>query len=160
MSFKKAIEFVFKWEGGYVNDPDDPGGETKFGISKRAYPHLDIKNLTEEQAAEIYRRDYWNKVRGDALKEPLDIVMLDTAVNCGIGRAVRWLQEAVGAAPDGIIGPKTLHAVSESLPGPTAVRVLAQRLKHYAELAKKRSLRKFLRGWVMRVADLMEYMSG
>ena len=59
--FEKAVEFVLRMEGGYVNDPKDPGGETNFGIAKKSYPGVDIKNLTEEQAEEIYKRDYWEK---------------------------------------------------------------------------------------------------
>ncbi len=60
-NFEKAMTFIFKWEGGYVNDGNDPGGETNFGISKRAYPNLDIKNLTKDEAKQIYYRDYWEK---------------------------------------------------------------------------------------------------
>ncbi len=78
-NWEKAISFVLKWEGGYSNDPYDSGGETKYGISKRSYPNLDIKNLTLEQAKEIYKRNYWDKIDGDNLPYPRDIIMMDTA---------------------------------------------------------------------------------
>lgn len=87
-NFEKAVEVVLDFEGRYYeNDPTDPGGETKFGISKKAYPDVNIKDLTEEQAKEIYYRDYWQKTGCDELSYPLDIVIFDTAVNMGIGKA-------------------------------------------------------------------------
>ena len=82
-TFEDALKFVLKWEGGYSNDPNDPGGETKFGISKRSYPNLDIKNLTLKQAKEIYFQNYWLKAGCDKLTSPLDIIVFDTAVNMG-----------------------------------------------------------------------------
>jgi len=85
-----AIDFVIKMEGEeYENDSKDTGGETKFGISKRAYPNLDIKNLTKEQAVEIYKKDYWETVDGDNIYSPMDICMFNCAVNCGVGIAKR-----------------------------------------------------------------------
>jgi len=92
-SFDACIEFELAREGappgkdGYVNDPRDAGGETKFGISKAAYPALDIKSLTREQAIEIYRRDYWSPLGAAAIAAPLRLAVLDCAINCGVGRA-------------------------------------------------------------------------
>ena len=92
----RAIEHVFKWEGGYVNDPRDPGGETNMGISKRSYPHLDIANLTREDAVEIYRRDYWMKSGANELSWPLCLTHFDFAVNAGTWRANVTLVESQG----------------------------------------------------------------
>lgn len=98
-------------EGGYVNDPVDPGGETKYGISKRSYPDVDIKNLTWDKAAAIYKRDYWDAVRGDDLPSGVDLVAFDAAVNSGVSRGAKWLQKAVGVTQDGRIGPVTIDAL-------------------------------------------------
>lgn len=89
--FDKAIEFVLRWEGGYSNDPNDPGGETKFGISKRSYPELDINKLTLKKAKEIYYQNYWLKCGCDTLPFPFNIVVFDTAVNMGRRRAMEFL---------------------------------------------------------------------
>ncbi len=128
------MTFVLAHEGGYVNDLDDPGGETKYGISKRAHPDLDIKNLTVERAKEIFYNEYWIPSGGDMLPSPLDIVVMDTAVNCGVSRAVEWL--------------KTSHRPED---------YLFRRLAHYSELAKSRGS-KYLRGWVNRVVDLWNFI--
>ena len=112
-NYQAYIEFVLKYEGGYVNDPHDPGGETNYGISKRAYPNVDIKHLTREGAIAIYKRDYWDKVKGDSLPYGLDLTVLDAAVNSGVGQSAKWLQRACGVVEDGSIGPKTLIAVSQ-----------------------------------------------
>jgi len=89
--FEKALKFVLKWEGGYSNDPNDPGGETKFGICKRSYPELDISKLTLEQAKEIYYKNYWLKSGCDELPYPFNIIVFDTAVNMGRRRAIEFL---------------------------------------------------------------------
>jgi len=89
--FDKAIKFVLKWEGGYSNDPNDPGGETNFGISKRSYPELDISKLTLKQAKEIYYQNYWLKCGCDNLPYPFNIIVFDTAVNMGRSRAKEFL---------------------------------------------------------------------
>ena len=93
-NFRKSLAFVLKHKGGYVNNPADPGGETKWGISKRAYPNLDIKNLTPEQACDIYSHDYWDKAGCDALAYPLCCVVFDSTVQHGVSRALGWLKQA------------------------------------------------------------------
>lgn len=89
--FEKALKFVLKWEGGYSNDKNDPGGETKYGISKRSYPELDISKLTLKQAEEIYYQNYWLKCGCNELPYPFDILVFDTAVNMGKRRALEFL---------------------------------------------------------------------
>ena len=112
MSFETVVHMVLEHEGGYVNHPSDPGGETKYGISKRAYPDVDIAELTEEDAASIYKRDYWDRIKGDDLPASVACVVMDYAVNSGISRASKALQSVCGISNgDGIIGPASLNAV-------------------------------------------------
>ena len=92
--FDTAFEFVLRWEGGYVNDPNDPGGKTKYGISQRSYPHLDIENLTVYDVKQIYYEDYWLKLECDQLSPPFDIIVFDCAVNMGVSRAREFLEES------------------------------------------------------------------
>lgn len=97
-----------------TNDPNDPGGETKYGVSKRQYPLLDIKNLTLDHAKMIYKADYWNLIDGDELPWPLCVYVLDAAVNQGVGAAVRMLQHALDTVQDGILGRNTLRLAKAS----------------------------------------------
>ncbi len=133
-NFDKALEFVLRWEGGYSNDPHDPGGETKFGISKRSYPEVNIKDLTREQAGEIYKRDYWDVMGCDARPSDFALAVFDAAVNCGIARAAIWLDS-----------------------GPTIDQYLDHRQYHYETLAAKRPLMaKYLKGWMNRLNALRQ----
>lgn len=109
-SFERAVALIIEKEGGYVNDTRDPGGETKFGISRRTYPAVDIANLTVDQAKAIYRRDFWDACQCDALPADVAVLVFDCAVNQGVGAAKSLLQEAAGVPVDGAIGPKTLAA--------------------------------------------------
>ncbi len=145
--FDRAVSAVLAHEGGYVNDPKDPGGETKFGISKRAYPQVDIAGLTLPAAVAIYRRDYWDKIRGDELPPDVAWVAFDTAVNMGVAQAVRLVQKAAGVQPDGIIGPKTLAACKA--PG-VAEKVAEMRRAIYRSLP---TFSRFGRGWLRRVDE-------
>lgn len=108
--FADIIEFIIKEEGGYINHPDDPGGETKFGISKRSYPNLDIKNLTRQQAEMIYRQDFWERTRINLLPTKIAACVLDAAINNGSSRAIRWMQHILSVNVDGRIGQQTLLA--------------------------------------------------
>lgn len=146
MTFSAALAEVLKHEGGYVNDKRDPGGETKYGISKRSYPHLDIASLTVDEAGEIYRADYWNKVRGDELPPALALCVFDTAVNMGVHRAILLLQRSLGVSADGRLGPVTMNAAKAS--GAEVVDdFMARRAKRYSELS---SVSVFGRGWYRR----------
>jgi lysozyme family protein len=152
--FVKSIELVLQHEGGYVNDPLDAGGETNFGISKRAYPNLDIRNLTVDQAKHIYFNDYWKPIRGDLIvTNELAYQLFDMAVNAGTGAAARLLQRIVGTTDDGVIGPVTLKAIDRY---PSIGRLIGEykfsRARHYALIvAKNHSQVRFLRGWINRI---------
>ncbi|WP_439891617.1 glycoside hydrolase family 108 protein [Ralstonia sp. 25C] len=111
-NFDRAFAVVVGIEGNYSNpDPEvDPGGETNFGISHRAYPELDIKSLTLADAKAIYAKDYWREVCCDQMPWPLALLVFDGAVNQGQPATKRTLQQALGVAVDGVIGPKTIAA--------------------------------------------------
>lgn len=85
MNFEQAVAIILEHEGGYVNDPKDPGGETRYGISKRAYPTINIRDLTKAEAMAIYRRDYWDKIKADTLPDYVRLMAFDCAVNQGVG---------------------------------------------------------------------------
>jgi len=150
MTFDEAFKAVIGHEGGYVYDPRDPGGETKFGISKRAYPEEDIKNLTLERAKALYHRDYWDEIHADELPRHVRFSVFDAAVNSGVRAAVQWLQRAVGVKDDGVIGHKTLSAVVAMEPYKLAARFNGVRLKFMTEL---NTFHVFGRGWSRRVAE-------
>jgi lysozyme family protein len=154
MSFEAIIERVLGHEGGYVFDPRDPGGATKFGISKRAYPFVDIENLTRTTAISIYRRDYWPRIHGDELPISVAFQVMDAAVNHGAGNAVRWLQRAAGVGDDGIVGPLTLAAVRRMDSRDLVDLFVAERLEFYARLE---GFNAFGRGWVRRVAGNLRF---
>ena len=156
ISFEEIIEHVLEKEGGYVNDPTDLGGETNYGITKRFYPDIDIKNLTKEHAKEIYRRDYWDKNRVDELPEQLRHIFLDMCVNQGRGTAVKVLQRAANAKGaklkvDCGLGPSTLKAVQNV----EHTRVKSYRVLHYANLViNKPEQEKFWYGWFKRALEV------
>lgn len=154
--FQAAVEWLLATEGGYVNDPADAGGETNFGISKRAYPKLDIKNLTEAQAWTIYYNDYWINGRCYNLPLPLAWALFDASVNHGIRRAVTILQaELGGLRVDGINGPKTQAAANASDAGAVLVKFLTRRSLLYHDLVTANSTRaRFLTGWLTRLFAL------
>jgi lysozyme family protein len=153
-SFDQAIGLVLAHEGGYVFNPADPGGERNFGISKRAYPNLDIKHLTEDQANEIYRQDYW---RYDGIaNQDVATKIFDMAVNMGPPTAHRLLQMALNAqgqavAVDGVFGPQTLAATNRVDPTRLLQEFRAQAAVRYADIVLgNRAERTFLLGWMRR----------
>ncbi|CAB4124411.1 zliS Lysozyme family protein [uncultured Caudovirales phage] len=150
-NYLACIEVVLKSEGGYVNDPHDPGGDTNFGISKRAYPSVDIKHLTKEGAIAIYKKDYWDRVKGDDLPIGLDLVVLDAAVNSGVSQSVKWLQRSVGVVDDGTIGPKTFIAVAQHDTTKTIEDCLHQRLLFLKGL---KNWPRYGKGWLSRLQAL------
>lgn len=152
--FDTAMKRLLPHEGGYVNDPKDPGGETKFGISKRSYPKVDIKNLTWDQAKAIYKRDFWDKIQGDKLPMVVTYQLVDAAINSGIDRASRWVQRAVGATQDGDIGPATLAALKATDPNDVVFRFLGFRLQFMTDLP---IWDRFGKGWARRIAANLLY---
>lgn len=154
MKFPEAFDRLLGHEGGYVNDPKDPGGETKFGISARSYPGEDIKGMTLDRARAIYLRDFWGPAGCDAVPEAMRFQVFDMAVNSGVKRTIKTLQRAAGVDDDGVLGPLTLQA-AQSMP---AARLVARfngvRLLFMTELPH---WDRFAKGWARRVAaNLLE----
>ena len=153
--FENAVDKLLKHEGGYVDDPADKGGETNFGISKAVYLDLDIKNLTRDEAKEIYFRDYWQKNRyGDINNQKIAEKVFDLAVNMGSFRANCLLQIAVNYAGtpvviDGMIGPQTLSAVNGQVSGYLLALLKIEAVRFYASLENARHEK----GWVKRAVS-------
>ena len=154
--FKDGVMQVLNHEGGYVNDPQDPGGETKFGISKRAYPNVDIKNLSRKQAIKIYYDDYWIKTGVVFLPKKLRQIYFDMTVNMGRSRATKILQETCNnknkqqIAVDGKLGKMTAKASEFVEPE----RLKSFRVKYYADLVnRKPTLKKYWFGWYRRAVS-------
>lgn len=149
MNFDEAFEKLIGHEGGYTAGVGDPGGETKYGISKRSYPGEDIKNLTLDRAKAIYRRDYWGPAGCDAVPDAVRFDLFDMAVNSGVKTAVKTLQAVVGEIEDGIIGPRTLQAISSMPAMRLCARFNGHRLAFMADLANWPA---HGRGWARRIA--------
>ncbi|MDM0072072.1 N-acetylmuramidase [Variovorax sp. J31P207] len=158
MTYDEAFQKLIGNEGGYVADPRDPGGETKYGVSKRSYPGEDIKNLTLERAKALYARDFWGPAGCDALPDLLKFEMFDLAVNTSApgkpATAIKLLQQAVGSFADGSLGPNTLQAAQSMDPAKALRRLQALRLRYYTAIPPK-TRDVYLPGWVNRVADNM-----
>lgn len=151
MTFEDAVEILLKHEGGYVNHPRDPGGETNFGISKRSYPALNIAALTREGAIEIYRRDFWELLRIGELPDILRLTFFDSAVNQGPFGAVGMLQAVVGERVDGVMGPITLRRANELDPVAVARKFNTFRFNRYVQ---SKGFPNFGTGWLKRLVDV------
>ncbi|MBQ4781974.1 peptidoglycan-binding protein [Pectobacterium versatile] len=165
-SFTHAVAFVLAKEGGYVNDPTDTGGETKFGISDLRdgikdgmtdidgdkKPDVRIKDLTLEQASQIYFRDYWYQAYCNDWPDGISLIVFDSAVQHGVKKAIQLLQEAAGVDADGIVGRKTKAAVIGADPEWLLTRYLLRRARYYADIIKSNSSQgKYLNGWYNRL---------
>ena len=150
--FSRCIKVILRNEGGYVNHPNDPGGETNFGIAKKFYPEEDIKNMTKERATYLYYKDYWILMNLKGLQnEELVLQVFDFGVNAGIKTSIRMLQRLVGVTDDGIIGKITTKVVNDQ-PIELVDKFKMRRKIFYMNLAaKKPKLQVFLRGWLRRV---------
>lgn len=155
-SFDRSLAEVLLHEGGFVNHPADPGGATKYGITRTTLSRFrgrpvsveDVRGLTREEAGTIYRRRYWDAVRGDELPAGLDLALFDFAVNSGPDRAVRTLQGILGVPADGIVCPRTLEAARNAEAADVVRRLTRARLAFLSGLA---SWPIFGRGWRSRV---------
>ena len=158
-NYEKCLEIILHHEGGYVNHPKDPGGETNLGVTKRVYEEWggtkDMKDLTVEDVAPIYQKNYWNRVRGDDLPARLHLCVFDFGVNAGTGRSAKFLQRLVGTTVDGGIGPATLRAVNAyvQIEGIEATidDFQKRRQEYYESLS---TFETFGRGWTRRVDEV------
>jgi lysozyme family protein len=161
-NFKKCLEIILHHEGGYVNHPKDPGGETNLGVTKRVYEEWggtkDMKDLTVDDVAPIYKKNYWDKMKGDELPAGLDLCVFDFGVNAGPGRAAKYLQTMIGTTPDGGIGPMTLQALANYVEEQGGVDEVIkdyqkERQKYYESLS---TFSTFGKGWTRRVNETTE----
>lgn len=160
--FMLAIDDLLLAEGGYVDDPADPGGETNFGISKRSYPEEDIANMTRLRAAGIYRRDFWDPLGCDEIaNQRIAAAVFDAAVNLGAKQAVKLLQRAAGCAVDGFLGPRTIKALNDAQDPEKVLAIFTlNRIAHYVGLAiKRKANQKFLAGWIIRSLNVAKVTS-
>lgn len=154
MNFDQACDRLLGHEGIYVNHPRDPGKETKWGISKRSYPDLDIAALTRDEAKAIYKRDFWDRVHADQLPGGVAFQVFDFAVNSGIETAVRYLQRALGVADDGHWGPVSRGTAARMSEADIIMRLTAERLDFWTSLSTWPT---FGRGWARRAAQNLRY---
>lgn len=164
-NWTKSLEAILHHEGGYVNHPKDPGGMTNLGVTKRVYEEWvgysvsenTMQNLSNEDVSPIYKKNYWDRVKGDQLPSGLDLCVFDFGVNAGTGRAAKYLQTLIGTVADGGIGPNTLKTldayVSEHGVKETIENYQAERQKYYESLA---TFDTFGKGWTRRVTETTE----
>lgn len=156
--FNLAISKTLQHEGGdtFTDDMLDHGGATKFGISQKAYPELDIRNLSEDQAKGIYRRDYWNRVKGDDIKSQVVAeTIFDVCVNMGISGGSKLAQKTLAIEPaDGIIGPQSLAVINAADEDLFIAKFALAKIQRYTEICQAdSSQQKFLLGWLNRTLD-------
>jgi len=156
ITFDAAIERVLAHEGGYVNNPADPGGETQWGISKRSYPNVNIKALTRDGAKQLYKSDFWDPVASKIEDSALVFQVLDAAINHGMDNAVRFLQRALGVADDGHFGPLGQAALAMADIHDVHLLYLAERLEFWCKL---KTFDTFGRGWTRRGAQDLRYLA-
>ena len=160
-NFNKCLTMLLHHEGGFVNHPKDPGGMTNLGVTKAVYDkwigreatEQEMRDLTPEDVAPIYKKNYWDRVKGDDLPSGVDWACFDWAVNSGSGRPAKALQRCVGATPDGAIGPMTLRAVADNEPKRLVEGVYTQRQKFYENL---NTFETFGRGWTRRNKETLD----
>lgn len=156
--FEFCVDFVLQHETEFhadgsakvEHDPHDPGGTTKYGIDQRAHPNVDIENLSRAQAERIYFDGEWSACRCSELNPPWDLALFDAAVNVGVNRAVKWMQEAVGTTPDGYIGPKTIAAVNGATPA-AFDWFIGRRQEYYTSEVRTALRLRYMKGWLARV---------
>jgi lysozyme family protein len=164
-NFGNALQLILRFEGGYVNDPLDKGGETNKGIIKKVYdayrvskgkPVQSVKLITDEEIKDIYYKNYWLAAKCDKLPIGVDTVHFDAAVNCGPGQAAKFLQRVVGATVDGVIGDGTLGKVNSMDPKAIMKAYSGSRIDFYIDLVIKDVTQvKFLKGWIKRAISFL-----
>ena len=161
-NFEKCLKIILNHEGGYVNHPKDPGGETNLGVTKRVWEQWggtkDMTDLTVDDVSPLYEKSYWNRIKGDDLPSGLDLVVFDWAVNSGVRRASKKLQEMIGASADGVIGPNTLKQLDEYIKTSRGIKPVirmysATRQDFYESLS---TFDTFGRGWTRRNNETKE----
>jgi len=164
-NWEEALKHVLRYEGGYVNHPADPGGMTNLGVTKRVWEEWigrpateqDMRSLTVEQVSPLYKKRYWDAVRGDDLPSGVDLCVFDCAVNSGVGQSSKFLQRVVGVKQDGSIGPATLAAVANKESATIIAEFCHHREAFYKSLS---SFPTFGKGWMRRLDSVEEECKG
>ena len=150
-NFDHCLEMLLEHEGGYVNHPSDPGGQTNLGVTKRVWEDWggtkDMKELTPEDVAPLYKKLYWDKIKGDELPSGVDWCVFDWGVNSGTSRSAKALQRIVGTRDDGHIGPKTMELVMEADVHEIINKMYQERQEFYEKL---KTFDTFGKGWTRR----------
>lgn len=154
MTFDDIFERLIGSEGGYIWDKNDAGGETNWGISKRSYPNVDIKNLTQVGAKKIYLDDFWEPLNGNELFDGVAFQLFDFAVNSSPTTAIRFYQTSLGVAADGHFGPHSLEVSKSITESDQIMRIVAERIKF---MVKCRGWKDFGAGWMNRMAKNLYY---
>lgn len=154
LAWNGAFDLLMLNEGGYVNNPNDKGGETKHGISKKQYPDIDIENLSLEQAKDIYYRDYWSRYKCGFLPDALSVALFDSVVNSNATRMIKFLQEALGVKADGIMGNETIGACNRLPTKKVLTDFLDKRLNYLMSL---KDWKYFGKGWGARINRVRQY---
>jgi hypothetical protein len=163
-NWDKSFEMVLAHEGGYVNDPRDPGGRTNLGVTQRAWESYWSRSSSEEEMRKLtpnvvkpfYKAMYWDKIKGDQLPAGVDYAAYDLAVNSGVGRAAKYLQRIAGVPEDGVIGPKSLEAIKACDPEQAVQALCDMRLDFLKRLP---TFDTFGKGWSRRVAEVKDKAS-
>lgn len=161
-NFNAALKAVLMHEGGFVNHPKDPGGMTNLGVTKKVWEawigkavgESEMRALTPKLVAPMYRKRYWDAVKGDELPTGLDYLMFDFAVNAGPGRAIQTMQKALGTKPDGAIGPKTMQALKDADQADLIAKFSMEKELFYKSLP---TFATFGKGWMRRVAEAQSH---
>ena len=165
-NYQACLEMILHHEGGYVNHPKDPGGETNLGVTKRVYEswvmendlhQKDMKDLKVEDVAPIYEKNYWDRMKCDDIPSGLDLCVFDFGVNAGTGRSAKYLQRMIGTVADGGIGPNTLRALANYIDSEgveTAINKFQEARQSYYESLS--TFETFGRGWTRRVDETTE----
>lgn len=149
--FDVVVKITLQNEGGYVDNPNDPGGATNMGIEQQDLPDIDIKTLTVDQATAYYAEHYWKPYYGSIESQATANKLFDMGVLFGVGTAVGLLQRALGVSPDGVFGPETLQAVNEH-PSSLLGAYKAQLVNHVQlVVSAKPETREFMNGWIRRI---------
>jgi len=161
-NFEECLALVLKSEGGFVNNPSDPGGMTNLGVTKVTYEgyvnrHVDeaeMRSLTPDLVAPLYKKMYWDRIKGDDLPVGVDYCLFDLAVNSGVGKAGKLLQMALDLPADGIIGPLTLRALQNRDPHEIVEQICEERIAFLQSLGTWNT---FGKGWGRRVAEVEQH---
>lgn len=164
-AFSTSLPFILRWEGGYVNNPDDRGGATNKGVTERVYQEwrsnhglaqCDVHQIDDQEVASIYYERYWLTAKCSELRRKLDLAEFDTAVNMGPNRAIKILQEAAGCEADGIFGEQTKAACDSCDLGEVMIKYCDLRERVYRTIAERPNQHQFLRGWLNRLNALRQ----